>query len=280
MGVIESRDDPFANFIHERVNLCMTKFCNRSPRAPGWSVGKLEFYCDRNSLYNMIYDFDPDRPQYIEADKRGYANIFSGMLIHEIVDILDYQEVYMEFEEIGGHFDDLSACGSWLIDKKTLAEVENWTKNYLPYEGHQRQISFYRVLAHFGVLKEDVLTKDGEIATYNGIELVAGVRPRFNIKKANIVYMPMNKVSDLYVTDPEQKWLSIPVQAAAQMLLDKKDRVEEHMVNGTLPERAEGYECKICRWYGKCHNTGDYDKTMPEYLIARLQSMSTIGGGD
>jgi hypothetical protein len=129
------------------------------------------------------------------------------------------------------------------------------------------------------VLKEDVLTKNGDIAIYNGIELRTGVRPKFNIKKASIVYMPMNAVNEVMYTEPERKWLDIPVQAAAQMLLGKKDRIEEHMVNGTLPERCEGFECKYCHWYKDCHNTGDYDKTMPDYLIAKLRSMSTLGGG-
>ena len=125
-NIVKPRDDPFVNFIHERVNLAVAKFCNASPRAPSWSVGKLEFYCDRNSYYNMVYDFDPNRPMYIQADKTGYGNIFTGMALHEVVEILPYQEVHMEFEEIGGHFDDLSACGRWLIDKKTLTKVENY----------------------------------------------------------------------------------------------------------------------------------------------------------
>jgi len=277
--IIDPKDDLFANFIHERVNLAITKYCNSSPRGPSWSVGKLEFYCDRNSLYNMIFDFDPNRPNYFKANKDGYGNIFSGMVLHDVIPILDYQEVNMEFEEIGGHFDDLSACGRWLVDKKTLTKVENWTNQYLPRESHCRQITFYRVLAHFGTLKEPILDKDGEVVVFNGVEMAAGAKPKFNIKKAHIVYMPMNAANDVRVADLNKKWMDIPIQAAAQMLLGKKDRVEEHMLAGTFPERAVSYECKYCQWYADCWNTGDYDKSIPEYLDIKLQTMSSLGGG-
>lgn len=278
-NIVKPRDDVFVNFIHERVNLAVTKYCNASPRAPSWSVGKLEFYCDRNSCYNMIFDFDPNRPVFIQADKKGYGNIFTGMALHEVIEILPYQEVHMEFEGIGGHFDDLSACGRWLVDKKTLTKVENWTNKYLPRENHCRQITFYRVLAHFGTLLEDIVDREGNVVEFEGRKMVAGEKPKFNIKKAHIVYMPMNAANDVRVAELESKWLDIPIQAAAQMLLSKKDRVEEHMIADTLPDRAVSYECGYCRWYAKCWNTGDYDKEMPEYLDAKLQTMSTMGGG-
>lgn len=277
---IKPREDVFSNFIHEKVNLQVNKHCNDSPRAPSWSVGKLEFYCDRNSYYNMLYDFDPNRPYYFRGGKKNYGNIFAGRSIHEKIAILPFQEVYMEFEGIGGHFDDLSSCGTWLIDKKTLDNVENWTNYYIPRESHCRQVTFYRVLAHYGTLKEDVLDINGEVAYCNGIKLEVGVKPKFNIKKAHIVYMPMNNVNDVRVTEPDRQWLDIPVQGAASMLLGKKDRVEEAMLSGVPPSRAISFECDYCHWYDTCFNTGDdYDKDVPEHIKAKLETSLTLGGG-
>jgi hypothetical protein len=278
MGIVQPKDNIFAAFVHERVHLAIAEYCNESPRFPSYSVGKLEFYCDRNGCFNMLYDFDPNRPMYIRGNKKSYSNFFTGMLIHEKLRILDYQEVHMELDGVGGHFDDLSACGRWLIDKKTLVDVLNWTNKYLPREMHCRQITFYRALAHFGTLVEDVEI-DGEVQMFNDEPLVAGHKPQFNIKKVNIVYLPMNDVADPRYAEVDRKWMDMPVQAAAKMLLDKKDRIDSHMTNGTLPERSPSYECGYCRWYDDCYNTGKYEVNIPDYLAAKLDTMPTLGGG-
>jgi hypothetical protein len=279
MGVIQPQDDPFANFLHERVNLAVAQYCNQSPRAPAYSVGKLEFHCERNGCYNMLYDFDPNRASFIRGNRDSYSNFFAGMLIHEMMPILDYQEVHMELDGVGAHFDDLSACGRWLVDKKTLSDVQGWTNKYLPREFHERQITYYRAVAHFGSLLSDVKI-DGEVQKFKDEPLVVGFKPRFNIKQAHILYMPMNDVTDARVALPDRKWLDVPPQAAAKMLLNKRDRIDSHMTNGTLPARDCTYECKYCRWYDECFNTGGHDVQMPEYLLAKLDTMPSLGGGD
>jgi hypothetical protein len=278
LGIVQPEDNMFAAFLHERVHLAVAEYCNGSPRSPSYSVGKLEFYCDRNGCFNMIYDFDPNRPMYIRGNRDSYSNFFAGMLIHDKLPILDYQEVHMELNGVGAHFDDLSACGRWLLDKKTLSDVQNWTNNYLPRTSHCRQITFYRAIAHFGTLLENVEI-DGEVQMFNDESLVVGHKPKFNIKKVNILYMPMNDVTDVRVAELPRKWTDMPVQAAAKMLLDKKDKIDAHMMNGTLPERSPSYECKYCRWYDDCYNSGKYEVEIPDYLQAKLSSMPTVGGG-
>lgn len=278
MGIIEPQDDPFASFLHERVNLAVAGYCNSSPRSPAYSVGKLEFYCDRNGCYNMLYDFDPNRPTFIRGNKDSYSNFFAGMLIHDKLPILDYQEVHMELDGIGAHFDELSACGRWLVDKKTLHDVQGWTNKYLPREMHERQITFYRAIAHYGSLVSDVVV-NGEVQLYKGQPLIAGFKPQFNIKLVHLLYMPMNDVTDVRVAVPDRKWTDMPPQAAAKMLLSKKDRIDSHLTNGTLSDRCPSYECKYCRYYDECYNTGSYDVEMPEYLLAKLDTMPGLGGG-
>ena len=275
--LLEPQDSIYAAFLHERVNLAVAEYCNGSPRSPSFSVGKLEFACDRNGCFNMLYDFDPNRPMYIRGNKQSYSNFFAGMAIHDLLKILDYQEVNMELDGIGGHFDEFSACGRWLVDKKTLFDVQYWTNNYLPRETHCRQITFYRALAHYGTLVEDVVV-DGEIQMFEDEPLVVGRKPKFNIKKAHLMYMPMNQVTDLRVFAPDLKWLNMPPQAAAKILIEKKDNINTHMTEGTFPARSPSYECTYCRWYDDCYNTGNQGAEIPDYLDAKLSALPTLGG--
>jgi len=264
----------FANWIHERVNLSVGKFCNSSPRAPSFSVGKLEFSCDKNSYYNMVYDFDPNRPDFIRANKDGYSRIFVGMALHDVVHVLPLQEVHMEYDGIGAHLDDLSLCGRMLVDKKFLSKVEGWTNKYLPRSMHSRQISFYRAVAKYGTLLSDVVV-DGKVL------FEAGETPGWNVKKVYIVYMPMSDPLDVRVAVPPNRWLNMPVKGCANKLLEKKDTVEEHMLNNTVPLRSYSFECTYCRWYDKCHNMDvDYDEPMPDYLLHKLDILPSLGGGD
>ena len=278
MGVVSPHDNAFVEWLTNRAHVCVSEYVNASPRNPSWSVGKLEFACDRNSLYNMLYDFDPNRPMYIRGNMDTYANFFAGMLIHEKMPLLDYQEVYMELDGIGGHFDDLSACGRWLVDKKTLSKVENWTNKYLPRENHCRQLTFYRAIAHYGELLEEIRVDD-KVAYHDAEPLVVGHKPKWNIKQMHIAYMPMNNVPDVRIAEPPQKWIDIPIRAAAKMLLRKKDDVTAHMDNGTLPLRRHGYECKYCNHYSECHNAGEDCIQLPDHLLGSLETMPMLGGG-
>lgn len=273
MGVLKPTEDIFAEFIHERVHKAVAKYCNKSPRLPSFSVGKMKAYCDRNTYYNMLYDFDPDRPQHIRADRAGYARMFTGMVLHDAMPILPLQEVNMEFDGIGAHIDDLSIDGQMLLDKKFLSKVEGWTDKYLPRVWDVRQTAFYRAIAKYGTLLNDVV-HDGKVL-YN-----AGTKPGWNVKKVFIVYMPMNDPTDVRVAEPPKEWMNISAEAVLKTLLKKKDIVEAHMIEGTPPPRKVGdFECNYCQWYDICFNTED-DDDVAEYVQVKLDTSPTLGGGD
>lgn len=273
MGVLRPEDDIFAEYIHERVHKAVVDYCNRYPRGPSFSVSKMKNYCDRNTYYNMIYDFDPDRPDHIRADRAGYARMFTGMALHDVMKILPLQEVNMEFDGIGAHIDDLSLDGQLLIDKKFLSKVEGYTNKYLPRIWDVRQTAFYRAIAKYGTLLKDVV--------YNGEVLhEAGTKPGWNVKKVYIVYMPMNSPTDVRVAEPSKEWSNISSDAMLKMLLKKKDIVEAHLIEGTPPSRkVSDFECNYCKWYDICFST-DIEEEMSEYLQIKLNTSKTLGGGD
>lgn len=273
MVVIRPEEDIFAEHIHERVHRAVANYCNRHPRTPSFSVGKMKNSCDRNTYYNMLYDFDPDRPEHIQADRAGYARMFTGMVLHDAISILPLQEVNLEFDGIGAHIDDLSLDGQLLLDKKFLSKVENWTDKYLPRTWDVRQTAYYRALAKYGTLLTDVV-HDGKVLYH------AGEKPEWNVKKVYIVYMPMFDPTDVRVTEPPKEWSNVSAEAVLKGLLRKKDIVESHLIEGTPPDRkVSDFECSYCQWYAKCFNAED-SEAMSEYLQIKLDTAATMGGGD